>query len=132
LVADHVVRGQHQQQRIGAIGLGLQGRGGDRRRSVAAHRLEQQGRGRHAHLAQLFGHHEAVLLVSHHDRRPGAGQPGQALPGGLQQRLLAHQRLELLGMGLARQRPEPGTGATGQQDGDDRDHGGIALENRPP
>ncbi len=72
LVADHVVGGQHQQHRVGALPGCTQscvGGKGDRRSGVPAHRLEHDGGRRDAPLPELLGDHEAVGLVAHHDRR---------------------------------------------------------------
>ena len=99
-VRDHVVGRQDQQQRVVPTGHRLEGRRGDRRRRVAADRLEQDRGARCADLAQLLGHQEAVFLVGDHDGCRG-GQRRDAAPGGLQHRVGAGQRQELLGIGLA-------------------------------
>ena len=92
--------------------------GGDGGRAVAADRLQQDARRGDAGGAQLLGDQEAVLLVAHDDRRGEAVAAG-AQRGLLQQRVVGDQRPELLGEALARDRPEPGAGATGEDDGDD-------------
>ena len=91
----------------------------DRRRRVAADGLEQDRRGREVHLAQLFGDEEAMRLVAHDDGTGGARKPGEARGGLLDHRALARERKELLRQQLARQRPQPGAGAAGEDDGDE-------------
>ena len=54
-VGDDVVGGHGQQQRVGAVGTGVQGGQGERRCGVAAHRFEQDGRVVHAHGGKLAG-----------------------------------------------------------------------------
>jgi hypothetical protein len=118
-IQDHVIRGQHQQQGIAAPMPGdLQRRQRDGRGGVARRRLEQDA-GCAAGAARLFRHQEAVLLARHHQRRAGLRDFAQAQEGLLQQRTLAGQVEKLLGMQLARQRPQARAGAAGQQDGDD-------------
>jgi len=63
-VADHVVGGEHQQQRIVAAGGNLQGGDGHGGCGIAAHRLQQDAGRLHADLAHLLGHDEAVVLVA--------------------------------------------------------------------
>ncbi|MCY1294388.1 hypothetical protein D9M70_436800 [compost metagenome] len=104
-VADHMVGGQHQQQVVAPLGEHLQRRQGHRRRGVAPERLEQQRLGGDADGRQLLVDDEAVLLVAHHDGLLHALER-QALQGLLEQRLLADQGEELLGIELARQRPQ--------------------------
>ena len=115
-VADHVIGGQHQQQRIVAASLRCRERGErDRRGGVATDRLEHDGLRRVVDHAQLLGDQEAMRLVADDDRRAGA-EPVAAARGGLQHRLLVDQRQQLLRIQLARERPEPGTGAAGEKD----------------
>src|SRR5262249_39395332 len=61
---------------------------------------------------------EAVLLVAHHDRRAVDAQRRL-----LQERAVAEQAQQRLGMILPRQRPEPGAGTAGEDDGLDIDGG---------
>lgn len=82
-VLDQMIGGQHQQQRIARLLDRLQRRQGDGRRSVAADRLEQDGRPFHAQLAQLLGGEEAVLLVADQPRQADR-EAVQALDGRLQ------------------------------------------------
>ena len=82
-------------------------------------RLQDDCRRRDADRPELLRHHEAVCVVAHHDGRPQAADGRKALGGGLQQRALAEQGDELLGMLSPRERPESAAGATRQDDGDD-------------
>ena len=121
LVADDVVGREHQQDGVlarVAAHQRRQRRRGDGRRGVSSHRLQQHGRGVHADGLELFGHHEAVGLVAHHDGRPQLVERGQTPGGGLEQGVLVHQRDELLRMELTGQRPEPGAGAAREDDGE--------------
>ena len=114
-----MIGGQHQQQRIVAVGGRLQSRHGHRRGGVAAERLEDHRLGGPADLAQLFGDHEAMGIVAHHQRRPHAGQPVQAQHRLLQHGLLADQRQQLLRVEFTGQRPQPGAGTAGQDNRND-------------
>lgn len=111
-VADDMVGRQYQQQRLG---IGAQGRQRDRRRGVATDRLEDDGLGRDPQLAQLFRDEEAVRFVAHHDglRHRDAVE---TLDGLLQHRAIAHQGQQLLGVQLARDRPQAGARTAGQYD----------------
>ncbi|MNI32381.1 hypothetical protein D3C73_862910 [compost metagenome] len=100
LIGDHMVRGQHQQQRIGAVAGGLQGCDRDRWRRIAANRFQDDGSRLGADLLQLLGSDEAVLLVGDHQRAM-RGDGSHALPGGLQHGQFTGQGQELLGIGLA-------------------------------
>jgi len=117
-----MVRGQHQQQRIGAVAGGFEGCDRDCRRRVAANRFQDDGRRLGADLLQLLGSDKAVLLVGDHQRAM-RGDRRHPFPSGLQHRQFARQRQELLRVRLARQRPQAGPGATGQNDGLDDAHG---------
>ena len=117
-IGDHVVRGQHPQHRIRVVFGDQQGGGGDRRGAVAADRLQHDAGIRDARGAELFGDQEPVLLVAHDDGRREAIAAGP-LRRLLQQRAVGHQRPELLGKALARDRPQPGAGAAGEDDGND-------------
>jgi hypothetical protein len=128
LVGHGLVGGRDDQHRIGAVGVRGQRGQGQGRRGVAAGRLEQQGGLRVADLAQLLEQHEAVLLVADHQRRTDrdavAGQRRQAQHRLLEQRAGAGQRQELLRVQRPAERPKPGAGAAGEDDGNDRWHGG--------
>ncbi|MOA02325.1 hypothetical protein D3C78_1217720 [compost metagenome] len=105
-VLDQVVGGEHQQDRIVGLGDRLQRRQGDGRRSVAADRLKQDAGALHTQLAQLLGSEEAVLLVADQPRQADI-QSIQTLDGRLQHGQLGiGQRQKLLGIELARQRPQ--------------------------
>src|SRR5690606_8274026 len=67
---------------------------------------------------------EAVFLVAHHQRRLHAFE-GQALEGLLEQRVLAGQGQELLGIQLAGKGPESRAATTGKNDGN---HVGFLLK----
>ena len=101
---------QHQQQRIALVGRQRRmRRQRDRRRGVAPRRLEHDRARLAVDRAQLLGHQKAVRLVAHHDR--GADrQAREPAHGLLQHGVAAHQRQQLLGIELARQRPQPGAG----------------------
>ena len=88
----------------------------DGRRRVAPGRLQQDGTRGSINLAQLLSHHETVGFVADDDR---AGGPGacQAACGGLQHRLLAHEGQQLLGVELAGKGPQAGSGAAGENHG---------------
>ena len=119
-VGDHVIGGEQPQHGVGIV-LGDQDRGGgDGGGGVAANRLQQDARGDDAGGAELLGDQETVLLVAHDDRRGEAVAAG-AERGFLEQGVLGDQRPELLGEALARDRPEAGAGAAGE---DDRNDGG--------
>jgi len=117
----HRVVGCHdEQQRIVAVLLPHE-QGGDRGRrcGVAGLGFEHDRRVLDADLAQLFGDDETVTVATDHERRRGAGYGLRALHGGLHQAGVAQQTQELLGIGFARQRPEPCARAAGQQAGND-------------
>ncbi len=109
---------QHQQQRVAVfvLRIGARDQRGDRdrRRGIAADRFEHDPRLRSADHAQLLGDEEAMVFVGD-DQRRGLGQRRDAAPRGLQHGVIADQRQELLGVGLARQRPQPGSGPARQQ-----------------
>jgi hypothetical protein len=64
--------------------------------------------------AQLVCDHEAVVLVAHHQRVAAGRQAFAARRGFLQQRALAVERVQLLGIVLSRKRPQAGAGAAAQ------------------
>src|SRR4029079_12497948 len=71
------------------------------------------------------GHEEAVGLVADHHGRRGAVEVRQARHGLLEHGALAGEREKLFGQQLARQRPEPGSGAAGEDHGDEIHEAGI-------
>ena len=87
-IADHMVGGQHQQQRVISTGGGLKGSDGHRRSGIAAHGLQQNGARLDADLAHLFSHDEAVIVVADHQGIRQALQALQSLLGLLQQRVV--------------------------------------------
>jgi len=77
--------------------------------------------------AELLGDQEAVLLVAHDNGGREAGGVDGTKSGLLQEGTVRRdERPELLREGLARDRPEAGAGAAGEDDGNDllRGHGG--------
>ena len=125
-IGDDVICRQDQQDRISAFTLGVQRRHRDRRRGVAPDRLQDDRPRLDADRAQLLGNHESMLLIAHHQRRDDFAQTGDSQDGVLQQGVLVRQRQKLLGIGFTRQRPQPGTAAAGQDDGNNQ-----ALSPRP-
>ena len=121
-----MIRGHDHQHRI-AIGVGDEQRGQrEGRGGVAAHGLQDHERSGDAHLAQLAGYHEPILLVGDHDRggRHGPGAEIAQPEGGLLQKgERTGERQQLLGLALTGGRPEPGTRSTGQDDGLDGQEG---------
>ena len=117
--------GAEQQDELGAgLSGGQRGDHGGRA-GVAALRLEdQQARG-DIDGRQLFADQVGVGGVADHHRR-GEGFAGEAHGGVLDQGARAAQGMELLGLGAARQGPEPRAGATGEQDGGDPGHVGAS------
>ena len=111
---DGMVGGQDQHQRVRLLRQQQQRRDADRRRRVAAQRLEHDRLRRHAGEAKMLGHDEAMLVIGDHHRRREAGAVGHPQRRLLQQRALAQQRQELLGVERPRQRPQPRPGAARQ------------------
>ena len=69
-------------------------------------------------MVQLFGHDKAEAVAG--DGQRGGKPVARHAPGGLlEQALIAQELRELLGIALARQRPEPGAGAAAKQHGSD-------------
>ena len=99
-LVDDVVGGQHQQQRVGAAGAGLEGRHGHGGSGVTTHRLQQNAGGFHVDLAHLLSHDEAVVFVADQQRGRQGRQPLEALVGLLKQRFItaASQGPVLLGI----------------------------------
>jgi hypothetical protein len=123
-VANLVVGGQHQQQRVGILNR----KGGERAGGggVATGRFQDDAARRATRLAKLFGGEEAVLLVADDQRRGEA----QAIDGGsnpqggvLQQAAVGAQRQELFWVEFARQRPQARSRSAGQQHRNDGLHG---------
>jgi len=104
----------HHQDGIGIEFPGLERRQRDRRRRVAARGFQQNARRLHVERAQLFRHREPMRFVADHDRRPGSRDRGETQGGFLQHGMPAGEREELLGVHLARQRPQPRTRASRQ------------------
>ena len=121
-VADQMIGGQHQHQRIGIVARQHQRGHGNRRRGVAAHRLQHDGMRLDADLAHLLGDHEAVLDVAHHQRCSHFRHVCQAADSVLQQAVVAGQRQQLFRQGRARQGPQAGARATGKNHRMNRGH----------
>jgi len=122
-VGDVMVRRREQQQ---VVRLGHQ-RGRCHRCSGVARNRLQDLPARDTGVLHRFLHQEAVVFRGH------AGDVGvqqsQPLQRELQQALAADQRRELLGQGLARQRPQPRAAAAAQDHGMD---GGSGFHDRSP
>ena len=65
---------------------------------------------------ELLCHHEADVGVGHDDRLGEAGAAREPLGGGLEQAGVIHEPRELLGVALARDRPEPCSGTATKND----------------
>jgi len=93
---------------------------------ATAYRFKHDERLRNPGLQKLAGHHEAVLLIGDHDRPGGDGtgaEAAQAQDGLLEEGARTGEGQQLLGMTPARDRPQPGAGASGEYDGlDGRGH----------
>ena len=87
-IADQVIRRQHQQQRVVAVGGGLQRRQRDGRGGVAPHRLQQNRIRFNSDLAHLLSHDEAVAFVADQQWCRQGIQTGEPLVGLLQQRCI--------------------------------------------
>ncbi len=111
---NEVVGRQHQQRRVVQPG-GLNGGHRHGRGGIAAHRLEDDGPGRHPDRAQLLGSQKTVVLVADHNRGAHPGIGAQPQHGILKHGVLAHQVQHLFGVERARKGPEAGTGARGAQ-----------------
>jgi hypothetical protein len=75
----------------------------------------------------LFGDNKAMLFIANEQRRRQISQTAKAQEGGLQHRVFADQRQELLWVFLAGERPEASAGATREDDGEDFGHENIRL-----
>jgi len=112
-IADHMVSGQHQHQRIIVVSQGMERRQRDCRSRVAAMGFEQNTVRSDAKLVQLLGHDKAVIFVADHQGRKNI-QASQPLHGFLNQRVVRRQGQKLLGVGLARLGPKPRAAAAGE------------------
>ena len=115
-VANHVIGGKRQHDRILVARLRKGRAGRDRRAGIAPHRLEQHV-GLEADLRQLLQHHETIGVVGDDDRpleQRSIRHPQQRV---LERRTRSEQRQELLGMDLARGRPQPRSGAAAHDQG---------------
>ena len=136
-IGDHVIRGHEHQHRIAAMLLSHQrGCHGGGRRRIASDGLQHDGRLLLAHLLQLLGNNEAVIIPANHHRWLHALERLTARHGGLQHGLVPDQLEKLLGEQAARHGPQAGTGTTGQQDGNNHEaslstlFGGTASSGR--
>ena len=120
-VGHGLVSRRHHQDRILPLGGRLQRRQRHGRRGVAAHGLQQQAGWFGLELSQLVEHQESVLFVAHHTGRSDlvaiSRQRLKTQVRQLEQRLVALQHQELLGVHGPRQRPQPGAGTAGHDDG---------------
>ena len=105
-VLHEVIGRQDQQLGIGILLQSMQGRDGDGRGRVASLGLQDDGRVFQSGQSQLFGGHEAVLLIADHQQFIGMPQRLQALDGGLKQALALPKGDELFRIQLARKRPQ--------------------------
>ena len=133
LIGDHMIGGGNQHQRLGLVGPG---QGGDehRRRGVAAFGFDHHRRIHQPHRRRLFRGDEAEGIMGHHQGGIEI-RPGQAPERGLEQAFGAEEIGELLRIGFAADRPEPGARAATEYDrmndlvgGWGLGHGGAALD----
>ena len=115
-IAHHVIGGQRQHDGVLVADLREHRTRGDRRPGIAPHRL-QQHIGYETDLGQLLQHHETVGIVGDDDRTLEQRRIGHPLQGVLECRIGPEQRQELLGMNLARGRPQPGSSAAAHDQG---------------
>jgi DNA-binding transcriptional regulator of glucitol operon len=113
-----VVGGRGEQDRVGAVAAGIQCRRRQRRGRVATGGFQQQGPIGNAQFAQLLGGDETVVLVADDDGR-AQRQAIESAQRVLQQALPAEQGLKLLGVLLARHRPQARAGAAAEDHGQD-------------
>ena len=117
-VRQHMVRRRHQHQGIGVKLVQIKRRRQHRRRGVAPHGFDHHRHRVDLQRRQLFGHDKAEIGIGQHHgplKRQPRPLPRQPRGGVLKQGLAAHQRHELLGIALARQRPKPCSRSTAQQ-----------------
>ncbi len=116
---DGVVGRHDEDQGVRVLGAGQQGGAGDGGGRVPGGGLQHDGGRRRADLAQLLGDDEAVLGVGHdHDRMEALRIPDPQ-GGLLQHGARPGQRQELLGIALARERPQAGARTARQDHGID-------------
>ena len=129
-VGDDMIGGHHQQHRVALRG-GMQRGEGQRRGRAAARRLEDDCPRLRPDPAQLIGHQKAILLVAQQQR---CGIERQALEPPrrfLEQAQLPVQRQQLLGVLLARQRPQARAGAAAEYDGLDLHVSSFIVRDSP-
>ena len=116
-IADRVVGGHDQHERVGFRFGQCQGSDAGGGGRVAADRLKQERTRNGRNLAQLLGNDKPMLFIGDQQGR------GEALPLGhpanrlLQQAVAAEQAQQLFRVKRARHRPEPCARAAGQNDG---------------
>lgn len=126
LVADQVVGGKDQQLRLVAeVLLHMQRGGGDGRRGIASHRLQQQVLGQAAAVdrAVVVQGAEQQVAVGHREQAGDVRQPGDTQEGLLQQALVIGQAHEGFRHALPGNRPQAGPGTAGNDAGDQRGDG---------
>ena len=131
-ILDQMISRQHQHLRIVSV-LGLQRQRGyrDRRCGVAAHGLEQKLMLRFIkfrHLAIGILGNKKIVSAGHGDHLAVTGHIGRTAKGFLHQRLAIRQLHKWFGVGMSGNRPQTGTCATGQNDGNQ--HIRLTLINR--
>ncbi len=109
-LADDVVGREHQHQRLTITLGGEQGRDRNCGTRIAAHRL-QHDISIDAAFAQLLGDDEAEVAMGDDDRSPEQLRIRDAREHLLKRRALSDQGDELLWPALARNRPQPRSGA---------------------
>lgn len=115
-----MVRGRHDHQGLGIAGRDMECRGQNGRCGVARLGLDQDGARVNARLRKLLGHHEAEVRAGD-DHRPTEARPREPPGRGREKAVLSEDRRELLGVSLARQRPEPRARASTEKDLRDHD-----------
>ena len=127
-IGDDVIGGGDQQHGLGVGCRHMQGGGQHGGGGVAPHRFDQDRTGVDADRGQLLGHDEAQVVMRHDDgwREIRTRKPPRR---GLQQAVLPGQPRELLGIGFARQRPEPGACPSAEKNRSDA-HPAPPLSNR--
>lgn len=122
-VSDDVVGGHGQQDGVCVTFARLQGGQGQGRSGVAARRFEQDARVCDTHAHQLPSGQKTVLCVADDDGRSiqhhAVRQAVQAQRRVLQHGVFTRQGQKLLGIGLARERPQARAGTTAQNNGDE-------------
>ena len=119
-IGHHVIGGRHQHQRLGIAPFQPQRRGQHRRRGVAPLRLDQHRAGIDSRRGQLLGDDEAEIRAGQHQRR-GESRPREPRGRGLEQGGFPGQGHKLLGIRLARQRPETRARAAAEKNGCDHE-----------